>query len=382
VIREGLMTLGSFDFMFDPDTPWTIRRHITEWSLLVVTPTWIGDQSLTKAELLDLSRYTGVVRVIGDQRLSIEGCGLAVLLGDEDGKADTYAISTTLAIGNVDDLEDMVDELLLAGNGITKGSIKTKAFPNTATARRGHTVRWILTDGRGEIWPWDGEEWRVNPDGTLDVDDPDVLFAATPTAIIGRGLGTADPILQVIPAEISGVAADVEDWTSGVYVYDSSGPAAGAATVAVNPYVDLAGNPLTMRRVVEGSDIAEEDEVAERHQAEGEFPRRSIDVHADPGFDVRRFVEPGDNVWLFDPDNGFEDFDNEVYVDGRPLSPEIDRVAAIEWNPPAGSGIFLVSGDGGDTVTDVTRFLSSTPVQTRIETGVQTRALDVLPKSQ
>lgn len=378
MIREGLMTLGSFQFPLDPDTPWTVRRQVTEWSLLVVTPTWIGDTTLTKAELLALARYTGVVRVIGDRRLSFGGCGLAVFLGDEDGKADTYAISTTLATGGVDDLEDMVDTLLADGNGITKGSIKTKSIANTATAKRGQTVRYVLTDGRGEIWPWDGEEWRVNPDGTLDLDDPDVLFVDTPTVVIGRDLVTADQIYTVIPAELHGVAADVEDWTSGVYVYDSDGPASGTATVAVNPYVDLAGNPLTMRRVIEGSDIVDETEVAERAQAEGEFPRHSIDVYASAEIDVRRWIEPGDNVYLWDPDNGFEDLTVEVYVDGRPISPQVERIAAIEWDPPAGAGKYLISGDGDDTVTDITRYLPFTPGVTRIETGAQHRTLEVL----
>lgn len=369
------MTLGGFTIDLDPDTPWAVRRLIVEGGYLIVTPGW-SPGAPTKSELLDASRFTGQILTIDDRRMTLEGPSIAVLLGDHEHKGDTYTSSTTLVTGGAGGFDDMIDALLLRGNGITVGTVvSTRAFANTAKARRGWTPRRILLDGAGSLFPAGDEEHRVNANGTLDADDPATLFRSG-EVIIGRGLEGRDLAVTVIPAELRG-RRDIEDWTSGVYYYDTSDTTAGTWSNPTLPYVGLDGSSLKRRLVVEDSDVDDEDEAAERVGTARDGVRRTLNVYADPSVDVRRYVEPGDSIYLHDPENGFVDLTSPVDVLGGTVGAELVRVVAIESPFRPGQGAWYVAAD--DSVVDLTRYTIPDPDgPVRLEIGAPNRALNVL----
>lgn len=190
----ALMDDAEWSLGLDPSTPSSVLDAIDArtygYALVVLTPQWFHPDDV---DPFDVACFVGVLLRQTDDRLNLTGRGLEVLLGYEGDGGDMYVGSagTTSSL----DLEAQLDARVFPfANGLTKGSINSDSTTRTMAMKRGTTRRqWLDTICAAYSDDW---EWRINPDGTIDVDYPDNIFDGytTPTLMLtnqgGRG-GTA-----------------------------------------------------------------------------------------------------------------------------------------------------------------------------------------------
>lgn len=396
-VDERLMAAGSFTLDLDPATPESIRA-LTAYGFgrVVVTPIWVDSGDIATADLLDLALFTGVYRKHSNDRCRWEGAGLPVLLGDEDGKANTHTSTTNVSArplydgSNTSAIRNNVLRNGAGGaNGITVGTIASAASPTKEfNIEVGDSPRDVL-DFVCDLYTTSGSnpyEWKVKPDGGLDVALRNTLFptCVTPTTIATRSTdvpGDVPSTVKVIPVDGFDPVEDVEDWSSTVYV---TGPTVtlfgteytytGSADIGSNPYDDLAGDELIMRRVVtsnKSKSNADNAAIAVRKLGRYDDVERHLSVSTDLA-DVRAWLAPGDAMYVSDDDGNV--FDLAVQVDvGAVVHPLVTRVSGMSWPITDGMGVYSVVGSG--TVVDLSDFVVFGDGPCRLDVGEPRRPL-------
>lgn len=405
-VDEQLMAPGSFTIDLDPATP----GHITDltdqaFMRIVITSIHVDPDAITYTDLLGCARYSGIYRRRSRDRCRWEGAGLAILLGDEDGKANTY--TTVAAVGarplydgpsNTSWIRNNVLRPSAGGsNGVTAGTIPTAGSPTKAgNTEPGDSPRDVL-DFACDLFsttpanPW---EWRINPPGTLDANLRNLLFPTTaaPVTLATRdtdALAAASGDDHILPVTDLDQVDDWEDWTSTVSVIGPTIPLfgteytySGSATIGSNPYQDLDGDELVMRRVVtsnKSKSDADNDTIAARKLNRFSVPHRRPSIRTDI-YDVGDVARPGDVIWLFDADTGCYDTVNQVDGGAGLVFPLPVRVPGIDWPIRDGMGVYaVVFVTVGETttpvVTDLTDYLIPDESDARVDLGEPRRRL-------
>jgi len=80
-------------------------------------------------------------------------------------------------------------------------------------------------------------------------------------------------------------------------------------------------------------------------------------------YQVGRFANVGDYVYLYDPSAGVVDATNQIVWNGRPMYPVKYRLRSMTWPIESGMGVYLrnFSYTGGVTYTDLTPWVSWEP---------------------
>jgi len=350
-VREAL---GTWDINLDATTPRRILDlldlDVYGYSHLVITPLHINTNVLTGTGLLDLARYTGVYRKnnLASRRegepVQIEGVHLAVLLGDEEGKGDNFAVGVDITNRPFRDASNTsyITAVLSRGNGLTTGSVDSAASPSrTGRVNAGDTARQLLDYACSTF----SKEWRVNPNGTLDAAAKATIYptTVTPTVAFLPEDGGRDGAITGIEANVYRLDSDVEDYSSAVTVRATSTNALGSASIGVNPYVGWSGAALTIRRAIDSQlafSTTSADNVAATQLARFDETRRHVRITTSI-YDVENFVGPGDGIFVFDPDQDLYDLTRQVFYRGRIIFPLIMRVEAIRWPVQQGMGVYL-----------------------------------------
>lgn len=361
-VDERLMAAGTWSMNLDPATPESIKAlSANAYSQVVVTPVRVDSSAIAADDLADLALYTGLIRDRSDDRLQWGGPGLPVLLGDEDGKANTHTASSAVAarpLYNGSATSWVRNNVLRAGaggaNGIRVGAIASSATPAKAgNVEVGDSPRDVL-DFVCDLFSGSGGnpyEWNINPDGTLDVARRATLFpkTAAPTTIAVSGTPVRDtPALKVVPMSQLEVVDDWEDWSSTVFV---TGPTvtlfgteytfSGSDDISSNPYNDLDGVDIVMRRVVtsnKSKSNADNEAIAERKMNRFDSVARRLSMSTDMD-DVRSWVKPGDSMYVFDEDADLLSLSVQVDA-GETVFPLASRVHGMNWPVTAGMGVY------------------------------------------
>lgn len=400
-VDERLMAAGSFTLDLDPGTPERIKGLSDEaFMQVVVTGCRVDADALSVADLLGLARYSGVYRKRSRDRCRWEGAGLAVMLGDEDGKGNTYTGPLTPAARPLYDggtnTSVIRNNVLRAGgggvNGLSAGTIPSASTPTKEiNIEAGDSPRDVL-DFACDVFTTSGSnpyEWRINPDGTLDVNVRNTLFptTATPTCLATRdtfALGVQSSSVDLLPVTRFEQVDDWEDWSSEVVavgptvtVFGSEYTFSGTATIGSNPYDDVAGGELDMRRVVtvnKSTSNSQNASIATRKL--GRFddvdrrPSLSTDLF-DPG-DVCR---PGDSIWLFDADTACYSLSTQVDGGAGLVFPLAVRVQGMSWPIRDGMGVYAVVGGSSGTATDLSDWVVFDEGDARLDLGEPRRQL-------
>lgn len=431
-VTEKLMAAGTFTIDLDPETPEHIKALSNNaFMQIIVTACHVDSEAISVASLIGLARYAGIYRKRSDDRCQWEGAGLAVMLGDEDGKGNTYAEDTT---PTARPLYDGANTSVIANNvfratganGITIGTITSSATPTKKIKiKAGQSPREVL-DSACDLFTTSGsnpKEWRINPDGSLDVSVRSTLFptATTPTCLAApaANAGVVSAEVDILPVTKFEQADDWEDYTTELVVtYDAPDYAFGEAYVvgdtvvatdgtyyrcklahtssganlppngtywaAKDPYgtattattyLDLAGDDVLFRQVDSSNatlDADTADDVADRRLGRVDDPDRRPGLWSD-AFDVGAVCLPGDTIWVFNPDAAIYSLSNRVEGAGGMVFPLASRVRSIEWPIRAGMGVYTVVG--GATVTDVTEWVVPDERDARVEVGSPRRKL-------
>jgi len=416
MFSERLMAAGSWTLELQSTTPETVKA-ITDVGFVqvIVTSVRVDASAMPVASLLAIARYRGVFRRRSEDRLRWEGAGLAVLLGDEDGRGNTYIEDSDPSKRPVYDNANtswIRNGVLRNGsggaNGITVGTgTASSATPTKAgKIEAGDSPRDVL-NMVCDIFSTSGSnpyEWRLNHDGTLDVAARNTLFTTTvtPTTLATRrtngfSAGSTQRLLPITRFD------NIEDWesyatevtvaytpkdfaygvayvandcvlaTSGIYYecttgHTSSGanqpPNAsfwqvadeyGTATQGAILTNDLDGSDLVMRQVSSSRGARtfdDADAVAERKLG------RFDDVDRRPSmstamYDVGRVCRPGDAVQVYDEASGLVDLTAQVDGGAGLVFPLSVRVQGLDWPVRKGMGVYTYTGTGSPTdITD------------------------------
>ena len=361
--------LGSFEFELLSVIPREVLDNIQHFDHIAVIPGRIDPRQYGDG-CLDAARYVGVIRrkkyaddgrtnLIQDD-IRISGVGMEFWLGDDDGK------------GNV--IESPVEF-----NGATFSTVLNTLRPSSVGAGTIHSVSGSYAGRHVYETPRDAIKYvcqimstesvpvgyKVTNSAKLDAGPEANLYVTNPTCLIlrkGNSQGE-DMYLRSLPSTVD-MDIDMEDFaTRVVMLAESDGDtlATGTAdigTVApgVNVYKDLFGNALSLTKLVNESDTLEEnaDKRAEIALRSVMDPHRTLTISTDD-YDVHGTFEVGDYIYIYDPDGGLIDLNNEVTIRGLRVNPLKLRVTEMDF--PITEGYTVAHRDRDGNWTDLSDYV-------------------------
>jgi hypothetical protein len=377
-VTERVMALGSWSLRLSPDCPYDIRAGVVPFSSIIILPQWLPAGGLSDTQMMASARYHGVVRRPGPQ-FEIGGTGLALYLGDEEGKGAVWATAQT---GVGFSLASWVSGIITtAVNGwvppLFVGTVTAPGSPATitTTAPRGWSRRATLDS----ICNLFGVEWRVNSNKTLDVAHPDTLYGATASTVIARNYEGRDVTgLTGLRGQL-GVSVDYEDWATRVDVLGRSGwGSSGGASATIR---DADGQLITWIRPVESPEtiLGNEATLAASLLSLYSGVTRTVTLAADE-YDVEGLVQVGARVAVYDPELGLLDSSNPVHFGGQQIYPVSLRLYGATWPVRQGMGVYCrVHGASAPAVyTDLTPWIVWESGSATLEVGAPGRSIGVL----
>jgi hypothetical protein len=371
-VTDSLRALGQWSLSLSTNTPreiLTALKYLGHIAILPgrVQPELVGDGLLTS------SAYTGVLRGIGlgDTDHDLSGCGMAFWLGDEDGKGSVYEEPVTI----VSELPaDAVRALLPASGAVTEGMFHAVAGTYSGM-HQWETPRSAIDYAATTL----DAEWRVNGNATLDFGTEADLFVTDPKCmIVRRGMEGTDYDLRALAGAMS-TASDVDDFTTRVVLLAQGTEAATLTATAdidpgLNPYKDLHGNPVELTRMVSESTTDATNAPARAQLQLNRFSgTRDMVTLSSDSYWIAGSAVAGDYVWVFDPDIGLFDTDNEVVFRGVPLYPAKLRLTEVTW--PIKPGFMVAYRDPDGVWLDLTDYVLFEGGQSSLKVGGYNRAL-------
>lgn len=366
-VTENLMAAGTWSVRLK-DVPQHILDRIGFFNHIAVTES-PEDIRLSGDGVLASARYVGVLRGREDsgEGLTLSGAGMAVWLGDEEGKG---AVIETLRTYNAQTLSSVITDLL-AGTAIKPGTL------HSVTGLYSGTHQWVTPRKAIDyVTSTMNAEWRVRGDGYLDVGQVEDLYPTEPRAgIFAKARGTSQN-LKALPGAAK-LATDVQDLTTRVVLLaegEGISVATGSADVAT-PHVDIHGDPVKLTRVVSESGTSQGNATVRAQLQLNRFvnPRDAVTLNSTTHDIVAGSVVVGENVWVYDPEAGLYDNTNEVQFQGETLNPALLRVTAMTWPITEGRGVYLRTGSG--EWIDLTPFVTYESGQVNVTVGGYSRSL-------
>lgn len=370
-IYQRVMSDGAWTIELSPDTPRALLDKLTPFTChIVITPAEI-DIGSTDAVFLAAARYVGPIRRIGKNRLSPGGPGNSMWLSDPDGKGEL--LTSALSAGTPT-LSGWISALL--PSSLTPGTITSPGgtFSNT--------YQWVTKrQAIDSVCRAFGVEWRVNNDFTFDAGTVDDLYRSvadgdTPAAIVARGFGGRDPQIVGIRSDVQ-VDIDWDDYVSLVYVIGQGSGFVGGITAFRKP----TGATFSWGRVVEDPTAPPGSLNNVAAAVFAQLPtatagRREVTVSTDL-FDVSGDVTLGDDVWVWDPENGIVDTSNQVTYQGQLISPVAMRLIGVGWPVRRGMGVYLREQNASFTPTyyNLTPYVEFDESAATLELGAASRRL-------
>lgn len=390
-ITEKLMGSGSFQIKLRADTPryfvdtYTGERLLnnqeqdidslvtsypTFWlnslnffNHIIITPARLSLHRLDMASLIAESRYTGRLEVVSQNGQSLEGTGLAVWFGDDEGKGDI--LETVHALEDAT-FSEWMDLLIPTGLHLKKGTIGSVpgvfSWGSIYESRR---------DAIQRVCDYFGAEWRVRPDGYIDLGLPTELFQDNPDIIVTREAGSVEPDIRGLNTQDLQYAIDLRQWASRVigigqgFNYD----VAIAEADLVDPYFsDLFGQPAHTTKTIDISDITSDDHM--ENLCYQELTRSDVKERislSTSTYAIPKHVLPGDWIYVFDPSKvglfvvGGRDADdiNTIMYRGIPCRPKKMRVYGYTWPLEEGMGVYRLHWPQGSNpvIHDLTPYV-------------------------
>lgn len=370
-VTETHRALGGWSLQLSLDTPRSILDALVYLGHVTVH-TGRVDPVLAGDGLLASSEFTGVMRslTLGDDHHEIHGPGMAFWLGDEDGKGSVYETPVTFT-GEVP--ANVIRGLLPASGAVVEGTFHAVAGIYTGT-HQWQSPRAAIDYVSTTV----DAEWRVNGDGTLDFGTTEDLFVTDPKCLVLRRGAGVDFDLRALQGKLS-TSSDVEDFTTRVVLLAQGTEASTLTATAdlnpgLNPYKDVHGNPVVLTRMVSESttDATNADARAQLQLNRFSGTRDAMTLSASD-YDVFGAARAGDFVYVFDPDIGMYDLDNEVVFRGERIYPAKLRLTEVTWPVRPGRMVAYRGPDG--TWLDLTDYVMWETGDAQLKVGDYSRSL-------
>ena len=382
-VKEVLQALGNWGITLKPETPREVVSEIEQnkFGHIAIIPGRINPLQYGDG-LLREARYVGVYRSTfkqSDDTVEIKGVGMNFWLGDEDDKGAIFETPVVLTAAT---FPDAIRALL--PNSVQEGTLYSIPGAGTYT----NTHQWetprkaisYITDTYTTSAEFTGidriVEYRVNGDATLDAGPIENLYNMTPKAILVKKDTGRDMRLLGLQADMS-MDYDVEDLTTRVVLLaegEGQTMATGSADASPTGFVDLFGNPIKMTRLVSESSTpsGNANTRAQLQLIRWSLPRQAIQIRTQE-FDIKGDFVCGDYIYVFDPESGFFDLNNEVYWRGQPINPLALRVKEMDWGVRSGWTVAFRKKDG--TWMDLSEYYKPENVSSTLAVGDYRRTL-------
>lgn len=377
-VAQRLTSPGAWSLKLRDDTPFSITSTLARLDHVVVLPTRLDPiGGYADADLLDAAAYVGVLTK-QTSPTDLAGHGLEWWMGTPKGygvgTAGTQGLLTTPVTQSAATLSTWVTAL--CPPSLTVGTVTNTGLSTLSNSYQGLTRREALASVCALL----GAEYRINPAGSIDAADPDLLFTSTPTVVVTRKPGSAEPHITGINGSTIVTAVDVDDYISkAVVVTKGTGAAATATTVAgTSAGLDLLGNTVYVERYIDAPDVPAALATTLGNAALAKFnaERRDLTLRSST-YNVTRDVKPGDTVWVFDQLAGLTDAANQVVYRGDLLTPLALRVIGLTWPIERGMGVYVrhTTGAGTATWTDLSDYVEWETGDVTWEVGAPRRKL-------
>lgn len=390
-ISQQLMAPGSFELTLRPETPREIVKQL--WDTLASWSSSTDRYSMedgarivvfdtrTDAPSFDVARYVGHVWKRSG-RSTFSGTDMAGYLATSNGVGSTAPQYLPQFTGiayetwpiDMDSSGDIGDWLYFVmtnadggsgiggfvNGGLTFGTTTETGLTNmplTLTAEQGYLSALEHLD-----WAcaYAGAEWRLNPDGTIDVGQPTYLFDTTPTVLL-----TDEPIPttqtgspKVFAADI-GFELDMSEAVNAVYVSPGviGSPSDVGFTSGTDRPIGPTGEDVERGKWVQpsGATASNADTLSDNIFADLRYGVASYSATTSEDH-IRSHLEPGDAVWIWSPWQGVES--TQLVNTGLPTYPQIVRTVGINWGVTPGHGVYMHTHNGTtETWTDLTDYV-------------------------
>ncbi|MCX4704365.1 hypothetical protein [Streptomyces sp. NBC_01373] len=359
-VNDVLNALGSWDITLKPTTPPDLWDAIDFFGHVAFIPGRL-DPAQYGDNLLDAARYVGIVRKrdnSGDDRRTkvieqgyeLGGVGMAMWLGDDEDKGDVYETAVTPASAT---FAATINALLPASGAVTAGTIHS--VPGTYSGRHQYeTPRKAIQYVCDTFTASSGQKvgWRVNGDGTLDAGPEANLYVTDPRCVISRKTAGKDTSgVESVPGAF-GVSRDMEDYTTRVVLLaegEGESIATGTADISpgLNPYKNIHGGSLKLTRLASESDtgVTLADTRAALLLEQYTASQDELVVETD-NYYIEGSFTVGDYVWVWDPNAGLVDPDEEITFRGERLNPIKLQVTEAKWPITEGYTVAYRDADG------------------------------------
>lgn len=369
-VNAIVQNFGSWSLKLAENTPASVIDALGYFGHVAVIPGRLNVAAYQDNLLRD-ARYVGVLRskeVDADGVTTISGASMLLWLGDDQDKGDIYQVPTSF---HTQSFADVITGLLPAA--VTPGDIHAVAGTYTGTH--------YLESPRaaiGYVCGLFGAQYRVNGDGTLDAGLASDLYNTTaPTCIVVRKGAGKDMSVEAIEGKLD-LQTDVIDYTTRVVLVASGQGPQTPVGYADNPtgnlYKDIHGNYVKLvRAVAQPSTISSNADTAASVVLEQFQDTRAAIQLSSSDYDVEGAFNIGDSVWVYDPESGLVDVNNEVQFRGRVLNPVL--ISALGVTFPVTDGYTVAFRDQNGTWYDLTNYFVKESGDTTITVGALPRTL-------
>ena len=228
-------------------------------------------------------------------------------------------------------------------------------------------------------------EFKMQNDGTIDVGPRTSLFTghedSEPTGMIVRRLSGLDAGVKGYSGADLKTEFSAEDFVSRVELIASNYGKEinlGQADAKDNPYKDLHGNELERIQILSENEVPDSmrNIRAEAYLNEYNKVQRTLSVGLED-YDLSGDIGVGDVIFVFDPEVGFEDTQDEATLENRDrheiayqgqiLNPVKIRVMGLSFPISDSMGVFYRNSEG--VYTDLTDYVSFESGVTQVEVG-------------
>jgi len=370
-ITETLRALGSWGLNFKDSISDALWKTIDYFGHIAIVP---GKRpGPLDDSLLRTARYVGPVTRISDSsadQRSIGGAGMALWLGDAEGKGDVFLTATTLS----GDFDDVIRAVLPPSGAVTEGTlfVTGETFgPSTFQYQTSRDIIDYICQTLGD------HAWRVNGDATLDAGLESDLFVVNPKCVIARK-GLDDMFLRGL-AGLAETDRDVEDYTTHVALLAQGingqfVTAEQQLTAGEIPFVDMHGNKVKRTRIIQESDTDATNAPARALLQLNRFKGTRDALTLSTGdYDIKGKAQVGDYIWAYDPTMDLVDINNEVIFRGQRINPFKLRLTETTW--PVTNRMSVLYRAGNGEWLDLSRFVIPETGDTTLVVGGYNRSL-------
>jgi hypothetical protein len=377
-VSRRLMKPGTWSLKLREDAPYSVFSQINQFDHIVMLPTRlepIGGYS--DAALLGAAFYSGVITK-KPSATDLSGHGLEWWLGTPKGygpgTAGSQGLLTTAATQSAATLSTWMSAL--CPPALSVGAVTNGALPTLSDSFQFVTRREALDAVCRQI----GAEYRVNANGSIDAAAPSTLFGSTATVVVTNKEEGRDGPYQGLEGSLIVTASDVDEYiTKAIVVTRGEGSAATATTTTGSTaYRDFAGNTTHVERYIDAPTALAANAGLIGTAAINKFNAVRRDLRlSSRTYNVSRFAEPGDYIFVYDPVQGLYDTGNQIIYRGEVIVPLLLRVYGLTFPVERGMGVYVrrSTGVGSATWLDVSDWVVWEDGEVQWEVGAPRRPL-------